>query len=157
LVGSGEPSDGGAEDAGLDDVIAAADLGRAVPDAHPQRHARDHRALAAKPLDVGFQPVPGVASCSIDDVGPPDDLAITRPPAGLASGLPVVVTRLDRDAEHEPDRHPARHDQLGEILPGQVRGEGRELGTRPTALRAVCPDRRPQRHELLPPEQKRPA
>jgi hypothetical protein len=157
LVGSGEPSDGGAEDAGLDDVIAAADLRRAVPDAHPQLHARDHRALGPKPLDVGFQPVPGVASCLIDDVGPTDDLAITRPAAGLACGLPVVVTRPDRDAEHEPDRYPASHDQLGEILPGQVRREGRELGTRRTDVRAACPDRRPQRHELLPAEQKRPA
>jgi hypothetical protein len=138
-------------------VIAAAHLRRAVPHTHPQLHARDHRALGPKPPDVGFQPVPGVASCLIDDVGPADDLAITRPPAGLACGLPVVVTRPDRDAEHEPDRHPACHDQLGEILPGQVRAEGRELAARPTALRAACPDRRPQRHELLPAEQKRPA
>ncbi len=118
---------------------------------------------------------------SIDDIGPPRDLAVTRPSAGLASGLPVVMTRADRDAEDDPHRYPARHDQLGEILPGQVRGERRGLlthhrpapralhgsrhtgpsptisrHTRPNGVRPPGPDRGAERRELLPAEQKRP-
>jgi hypothetical protein len=151
LVGAGELGDGGAEDACLDDVIAPSDLGRAVPHAHPQLHARDHRAFGPDSVDVGFQLTPGVAPGSIDDVGPAGDLAVTRPSAGLPGGLPVVVARADRDAKHKPGRHPPRHDQLGEILPGQVRGKGQHRELRPAR-----PDRSPERSELLPSEEKRP-
>ncbi len=181
LPGSSEPGDGRAEDARLDDMVASAGLRRAVPHAHPQLHARDHRAVGPEPLDVWSSLCPGVAARLIDDIGPPRDLAVTRPPAGLPSGLPVVMTRPDRDAEHEPDRYPARHDQLGEILPGQVRGERRGLLTHLTVPRPerstvprhtgpspnlaphasqrrppAGPDRSPERRELLPAEQKRP-
>ena len=134
LVGSGEPSDGRAEDARLDDMVASARLRRAVAHRHAQLHLRDHRALGPEPLNVAAQPVPRVAPRLIDDVGPAHDLAVTRPPARLPGGLPVVVAGPDRNAEHQPGRHPARHDQLGEILPRQVRGEGRRLPGRGDAL-----------------------
>jgi len=138
-------------------MVAPADLRRAVPHRHAQLHARDHRALGPEPLDVAIQPVSGLAPRLIDDIGPTRDLAVTRPPAGLPSRPPVVVTRPDRDPKDKADRHPARHDQLGEILPRQIRGEGRGLPGRPTALRAAGPDRSAERGELLPAKQKRPA
>jgi hypothetical protein len=151
--GLAEPGDSRAEDARLDDMVAPASLRRAVPHRHAQLHARDDRALGPEPPDVSVQPAPGLAARLIDDIGPPGDLAITRPPAGLPRGLPVVMARPDRDAEHDPDRHPARHDQLGEILPRQVRSEWRGLRARRTI---PYPDRGAERRELLPAEQKRP-
>jgi hypothetical protein len=52
LVGSGEPSDGRAEDARLDDMVASARLRRAVAHRHAQLHLRDHGTLGPKPLNV---------------------------------------------------------------------------------------------------------
>src|SRR6204780_182872 len=121
--GTGEPGDRGADQGGLHDVVAAAHSDRAVPLADLQRHAGDHHTLGAEALDVAFQLEPGVPPRLHDQFGPAGDLCVDRPPAGLADRGPVVVPGADRDAQREPRRDPARHDQLGEILPGQIRGE----------------------------------
>jgi hypothetical protein len=124
LPARGEPGDGGAGNRRLHDVVPAAHLDRAVPFAHSHLHGRDHHALGAEPRDVAFQLATGVVPRLADELGPAGHLGVARPEPGLAGGIPVVVARPDRDAEHEPGGDPALRDQFGEILPGQIAGEG---------------------------------
>src|SRR5487761_227997 len=118
-----EPDDRGADVDGLDDVVAAALLGRALALADPQVHVRDGHALRAHALDVGGELLPRVVAGVVDQVSPAADLGVARGPARLPDGLPVVVPGRDRDAEDQPGRHPAAVHQLGEFLAGQVGGE----------------------------------
>src|SRR5208283_3377075 len=152
LPGTGKPGHGGADEGCLHDVVAAAGRYRAVPLAHPHLHRGDHHALGAEPFDVTFQLAPGVLPRLADQFGPAGDLGVARAPARLAGGLAVIVPRPDRDAEHEPRRHPARHNQLGEILPRHLTGEGRRWPVRGTR-RA---DRGADGRELRPAEGERP-
>src|ERR1700744_889026 len=57
-----EPDDGGADVDGLDDVIAASLLGRALALADPQVHVRDDHGIGADPLDVGGELLPRVVA-----------------------------------------------------------------------------------------------
>jgi hypothetical protein len=143
LGGAGEAGNGGADQRDLDDVVAAAHRGRAVPLAHLHLHVGDHHALGAEPSDVILQAASGVVPRPVNQLGPAGHLGIARPPASLAGSRPVIVPRPDRDAERQPDRYPARHDQRGEILPGQIRGKrrprpgrGASYAYRPGASRA---------------------
>jgi hypothetical protein len=121
--GTGEPGDGGADQGGLHDVVVAAHRDRAVPLADPQLHGGDHYALRAEPPDLAFQLAPGFVPRLADELGPARDFGVARPPADLTGRGPVIVPGPDRDAQREACRHPARHDQLGEILPAQITGE----------------------------------
>lgn len=56
----GEPGDGGADQGGLHDVVAAAHRGQAVPLAHLKLHGGDHHALGGEPPDVVSQLSPGL-------------------------------------------------------------------------------------------------
>src|SRR6201992_3675637 len=91
-----ESDDRGADVDGLDDVVAAAFLGRALAFADPEVHVRDDHALGTDALDVGGKLLPRVVAGIVDQVGPARDLGITGRPAGLADGLPVVVPGRDR-------------------------------------------------------------
>src|ERR1700761_9434211 len=93
-----EFDDRGADVDRLDDVIAAALLGRALALADPQVHAGDDHALGADALDVGGELLPGVVPGVVDQLGPPADLGVARRPARLPDRLPVVVPGRDRDA-----------------------------------------------------------
>ena len=85
-----EPDDRGTDVDRLDDVVAAALLGGALPLAHPHLHARDDDALGADALDVGVQLLPRVVAGVVDQLGPAGDLGVARGPAGLPDGLPVA-------------------------------------------------------------------
>src|SRR5580693_5278378 len=97
LPGTGEPGDGGTDEGGLHDVVAAADGFGAVPLAHPHLRRDDHHALGAKPLDVTFQLAPGVVPRLANQLGPAGDLGVSRAPARLAAGQAVIVPRPDRE------------------------------------------------------------
>ena len=125
---------------------------RAVPLAYSHLHGGDDHSLAAEPPDLAIQLVPGVVPRLPDQLGPAGDLGVTRPPASLAGSRAVIVPRPDRDAQDKPCRYPARDDQLGEILPGQVRGKGHRRPVR-GARRA---DRGADGRELQPAEGKFP-
>jgi len=119
--GTGEPGGGGAGRGCLRDVVAAARADRAVPLACPQLPGGGRHAPGTGPLNVAFQPAPGVVRYLVDQLGPAGDLSVARPPAGLAGRGPVIVPGPDRDAGREPRGDPAGRDQRGEILPGRVR------------------------------------
>ena len=90
-----------------------------------------------------------------------DSLTSSVQPATSALPDPQRVCRAvfrsscrdpDREAQHEPCGYPAPHDQLGEILPGQVTGKGHPW----PECRARCAYRGADSLELQPPEGKRP-
>src|SRR5579875_4189667 len=131
-MGEGEAGDSGACERCLGDVVAAARGYRTVPRAYPHPHVGEHHAIGAEPLDLAFQPTPGVVPGPVDQFRPAGDLGVAHPPSSLAGGRPVIVPGTDRDAERESHRDPARRDQLGEILPGYIAGEGCSLPGRDT-------------------------
>src|ERR1022692_2653954 len=102
LLGVREPGDRGPDVGGLDDVVAAAFLHRALPLAHPHLHGGDHHAFGPEPLDVFLQLLPRVVPGVVDELGVADHLGVTSAPAGLAYGQPVIVPGAYRDAEGEP-------------------------------------------------------
>jgi ABC-type multidrug transport system fused ATPase/permease subunit len=119
----GEPGDPGPDHGGLDDVVTPPLLNRAFALPYPHLHIGNHHALRADPLHVRLQLPAGIVTHIVDQLGIAHHLGVSRTPPGLPDGQPVIVPGSDRDAEHQPGRHPALHDQLGEVLPGQVGGE----------------------------------
>src|SRR5579871_589370 len=118
-----EAGDGGADEGGLDDVVTPAFGGRAVTFPYPGGHRGHDHPVRAQPGHVLLQLLTCVVAGVGHHLGVTLDLGVPRPPAGLGDGEPVVVAGPDRDAENQPGRHPAVHEQLGEILAGQVGGE----------------------------------
>jgi hypothetical protein len=65
----------------------------------------------------------GIAPDVVYEFGITEHFGVAGAPPGLMARQPVVVPDPHRDAEHQASRHPARQDQLGEVLAGQVGGE----------------------------------
>ena len=142
-----ERDDCGADHHRLGQVVVGLVAGGAGTPADPQAHVPDHggRALAV-PGGVGGEPAAGTGPGLGGEVGVALDLLVGPVPAAeLGPGPPVVVPDGHRDAEQQRRRHPARGDQLPELLSGQVRGE-----RVPRADVAVGPHGRADRPELQP-------
>src|SRR5215472_9488442 len=118
-----EMSDRGAYDRGLHDMVFAALLHGAFVLADAHLHVLQHHAVGTVPDDVPLELMPGVVPGRIHQVGETRHFRVTCTPAALAHRDPVVVPGADRDAENQTGRHPARQDQLGEVLSGEVRRE----------------------------------
>src|SRR5579875_4198521 len=121
---AGEPGYRRADDGGLHDVVTPALLERAFPLAHPQVHVVDHDAFGTQPPHVPLHLDPCVVPALVDEFGIPDHFGVACAPPRLPDRQPVIVPRCHRYAENEAGRHPALHDQLGEVLARQVGGEG---------------------------------
>src|SRR6185312_11510240 len=137
-----EASDSGTDEGGLDDVVTPAFGGRAVTIPHLGGYRGHDHAVGAKPRHVLLELLTCVVAGVGHHLGIAMDFGVPRPPAGLGHGEPVVMAGPDRDAEHQARGHPAVHEQLGEVLAGQVGGE------RPRQRRARPADRGAERLEL---------
>src|SRR5215469_1226739 len=109
-----EVGDRGADDRGLHDVVLPALLHRALMLADAHLHVLEHHAVGAVPDHVTLQLMPGIVTSGVHQVGETCHFRVARTPASLAHCDPVVVPGSDRDAENQPGRHPAGHDELGE-------------------------------------------
>ncbi len=114
----------------------------ALPDL--QAHVGDDDTLGAQSLNVQVKLTSSIVPDVVDEFGITEHLGVASAPPGLTTRQPVVVPDPHRDAEHQADGHPARRDQLGEILAGQVAGE-----RPPKPSRARRPHRGADGPELL--------
>jgi hypothetical protein len=91
---------------------------------HSQVNRRHYDTVRAYPGDVDGELHPGVMPGHVDQFGVAVNLRVPRTPGGRAVGLLVIVPGPDRDSEHHASWHPARADELGEILAGQFGTDG---------------------------------
>src|ERR1700691_4886781 len=111
------------DDRRLGDVVPAVLLHRALALPDPQVHGPHHDTAGAEPGRVPLHLGTGVVPGLVHQVGIPAHLGVPASPPRLVDRETVVMPGADRDSEAEAGGTPARHDQLGEVLAGQI---GRE-------------------------------
>ena len=110
---------------------------RTLPVMHPQVNGGYHDALRTYPGHVGGELHPGIMPGHVDQLGVAVHLGVRGISGGRSGDLPVIVPGPDRDPQRYADRHPARVDELGEVLAGQIgaervrRGRARPRPARP--------------------------
>ena len=97
---------------------------------------RSRRPAAPMPPHLPLELNPRVVPASWTSSVYPETSALPAPQRVWPTVSQSSWRRRDRDPERETGRHPAAHDQLGKILPGQVGGEG---ALRRAARRARAP------------------
>jgi hypothetical protein len=88
-----------------------------------QGHGGHDDAIGAQPAYRLLQPAPRIVPHRDDQLGVGRHLNVPHTQAAGAGHQAVVMQRGHRNAQRDPGRHPAAHDQLGEVLAGQGGGE----------------------------------